>query len=79
MHPKDASSGKERRKWGAPKSDRDLISPRSQERKKWEPPKQDDLFEKLSAKTLLPGTYVVAGLKCASFSLVNIVFKLVQR
>ncbi|KAL5262001.1 hypothetical protein ACHWQZ_G007643 [Mnemiopsis leidyi] len=55
----DASSGKERKKWAAPQSDQELISPRSQERKKWDAPKQDELFEKLSAKTLLPGTYVV--------------------
>ncbi|XP_063691739.1 serine/threonine-protein kinase Nek1-like isoform X2 [Bolinopsis microptera] len=62
----DASSGKERKKWGAPKNDEELISPRYQERKKWQSPKQDELFEKLSAKTLLPGTYLVADTSSSS-------------
>ena len=56
---------KERKKWSQnankPETGPEMVSQRAQERKKWDAPQQDSLFEKLSEKTLQPGTYVLSG------------------
>ena len=65
-HSQEPTVSKERKKWAQleVKGDKEppkVVSPRTQERKKWEVSKHDSLYEKLSEKTLQPGTYVVSG------------------